>query len=128
MTAEKWINPYDPVCPPRVAKAGMPIFRLVTAAMDEFPDGPKKWTMSLALGTSNLAGLSLATIAAKAGMGELALLRAATSFCQRHDARPSPYLQAFAAARTAAKGKRGTSQAKEAKDAPEGTLAAIAGQ
>lgn len=107
MTTEKWINPYDPACPPRIAKAGMPIFRLVTAAVDEFPDVPQKWIMSLALGTSNMAGLTLARIAEKTGMGELALLKAATAFCQKHDARPSPYLQAFAAARIAAKGKKG---------------------
>lgn len=103
MTAENWINPYDPACPRHVAKAGMPIFRLTTAAMDEFPDSPKKWAMSLALGTSNLAGISLAAIAAKAGTSELELLKAATKFCQRHAVRPSPYLQRFATARTTTK-------------------------
>jgi hypothetical protein len=127
MTEEKWICPYDPACPPRVAEAGMPVFRLVTAVMDELPDGPKKWAMSLALGTSNLTGMTLAAIAAKSGTGELALLRAATAFCQRHAVRPSPHLQHFAAARTAAKGKQGAMPAKEANDAPQAALEAMAG-
>ena len=101
-----WQNPYDPGCSRSVAAVALPMLRLASAIVDEMPDRPQKWAAALALGTSNLAGMTLAAIAAKAGVAELELLRAATKFCQRHNVHPSPYLQRFAADHAEAKKRK----------------------
>ena len=122
-TAPAWINPFDSQCPRTVAKIGMPVLRLASSILDEMPDRPQKWAASIALGTSNCAGWTLAGIAAKCGSTELELLKAATSFCQRHGVHPSPYLQRFAALHAAAKKSRpGTKCHDSGEDAPQGTL------
>jgi hypothetical protein len=107
MTPTNWHHPYDPACPPAIAAIALPMLRLASCIIDEMPDRPQKWAVSIALGTSNCAGMMLAGIAAKCGTTELELLKAATKFCQRHNVRPSPYLQRFAADHAAAKGKNG---------------------
>ena len=104
-----WIHPYDPACPRFIATVGLPMLKLASCILDEMPDRPQKWAGSLALGTSNCAGLTLAAMAAKAGITELELLKTATSLCQRHNVHPSPHLQRFAELHAAAKkGKAGT--------------------
>ena len=105
-TAPTWIHPYDSQCPRSIAAVALPLLRLASAIVDEMPDRPQKWAASIALGTSNLAGWTLAGIATKCGSTELELLKAATKFCQKHNVHPSPYLQKFAADH-AAKKKRG---------------------
>jgi hypothetical protein len=105
-TAPAWIHPYDSQCPRAVSKLALPILRLASAMSDEMPDCLQKWQAALAIGTNNLAGRTLADIAAKARVTELELLKGATKFCQRHNVHPSPYLQKFAADH-AAKKKRG---------------------
>jgi hypothetical protein len=69
------------------------------------PDCKAKWASALAIGANNLAGMTLAGIAAKAKVPELELLKGAAKFCQRHNVHPSPYLQRFAADHAEAKKK-----------------------
>ena len=105
MNSPNWIHPHDTQCPPAVSKLALPILRLASAMSDEMPDCLQKWQAALAIGTDNLAGRTLADIAAKAKVSELELLKAATKFCQRHNVHPSPYLQRFAADHAEAKRK-----------------------
>ena len=100
-----WIHPHDPACPPAVSKIALPILRLASSIVDEMPDCLQKWQAAIAIGTNNLAGRTLADLAAKAKVTELELLRGATKFCQRHNVHPSPYLQRFAADHAEAKKK-----------------------
>lgn len=105
MTSTNWIHPHDPACPPAVSKIALPILRLASSIVDEMPDCLQKWQAALAVGTNNLAGRTLADLAAKAKVTELELLKGATKFCQRHNVHPSPYLQRFAADHAEAKKK-----------------------
>jgi hypothetical protein len=105
------------------------MLRLASAIVDELPDRPQKWAAALALGTSNCAGWTLAGIAAKCGVTELELMKAATKFCQRHNVHPSPYLQRFSKIHAEAKKcKPGTKCHDSGENALAGTLEGKDGQ
>jgi hypothetical protein len=105
MTSTNWFHPYDAACPPAIAAVALPMLRLASCILDEMPDCKAKWASALAIGANNLAGMTLAGIAAKAKVPELELLKGAAKFCQRHNVHPSPYLQRFAADHAEAKKK-----------------------
>jgi hypothetical protein len=129
MTSTNWFHPYDPACPPAIAAVALPMLRLASAIVDELPDRPQKWAASIAIGTSNCAGWTLAGIAAKAKVPELELLKGAAKFCQRHNVHPSPYLQRFAAAHAEAKTTKAGAECEDSREnAPQAALEGKAGQ
>lgn len=87
-------HPYD-----AEAECALPIHerkafgKLLSATIDEMPECAPKIVVSLALGTTNIAGQTLASLAARAKLSENALLRQAAKFCEDAGVMASPHLR-----------------------------------